>query len=335
MRILIIGGTRLSGPFLVRNLLRLGHQVLLFHRGNNTQNIPTGVEQILAPPQPGTSPDRYQLRNFAEAFRSFKPDVAIHMIAFTRDDAEIFVETFRGVASRVVVPSSSDVYRVMGILNRTESGPPVPVPIDENGPLREKLSVHGAGNEKRWVEQVVLSEPKLPATVLRLPAIYGPGSYRRNDWIKRMLDDRPAIVLGSGEARFRFTHSFAEDIGLAIALAAIDERAAGRIYNVGEHDTPPERKRLEDFARVAGYRGRIVEVADELIPGGDGLPFPDQDWLLDTNRIRVELGFNEVSDYDAGIRATMDWQRMNPNPKLDPKQFDYTAEDAFLGERGV
>ena len=236
MRILIIGGTRLSGPFLVRNLLRLGHRVLLFHRGNNRSNIPAGVEQILAPPHPGASPDRYQLRNFAEAFRAFEPDVAIHMIAFTREDAEIFIETFRGVATRAVVPSSSDVYRVMGILNRTESGPPVPVPINENGPLRDKLSIHGEGNEKRWVEQVVLSDPKLPTTVLRLPAIYGPGSYRHNDWIKRMLDDRPAIIIGTGEAKFRFTHSFAEDIGLATTLAAIDERAAGRIYNVGERE---------------------------------------------------------------------------------------------------
>ena len=103
----------------------------------------------------------------------------------------------------------------MGILNRTETGPPVPVPIDEDGLLREKASVHGAECDKRFVEQVVMSQPDLPATVLRFPAIYGPGSYRHNEWIKRMLDHRPAILIGRGYARFRWTHSFAQDIGHA------------------------------------------------------------------------------------------------------------------------
>jgi nucleoside-diphosphate-sugar epimerase len=330
MRVLIIGGTGLSGPFLVRELLEPGHRMMLFHRGTNAQNVPAGVEQIIAPMHIGATPDRYHLRAFASQFRAFAPEVVVHMIAFKREDAEIFIETFRGVARRAVVASSSDVYRVMGILNRTETGPPVPVPIDEDGPLREKLSIHGERAEKRWVEQVVLSHPELAATVLRFPAIYGPGSYRRNDWIKRMLDDRPAILIGKGEARFRFTHSYAEDVGHAMALAVVNDRAAGRIYNVGERDTPTERQRLEDFARVAGYAGRIVEVDDERMPGGDGLPFPDQDWLLDTRRIRDELRFAEVSSYEFGIRATIDWQKSHPNLNLNPRDFDYAAEDAFL-----
>jgi nucleoside-diphosphate-sugar epimerase len=137
-------------------------------------------------------------------------------------------------------------------------------------------------------------------------------------------------LVGSGYARFRFTHSFAEDIGLATALAATSDRAAGRIYNVGERETPTQRKRLEDIARVFGYRGRIVEAPDQLLPGGDGLPFPEQDWLLDTGRIRSELGFGEVSDYDQGLAATIQWQKDHPNPNL---KLDYAAEDAILRER--
>jgi nucleoside-diphosphate-sugar epimerase len=33
MRILIIGGTRFSGPHVVRRLIDMGHQIALFHRG--------------------------------------------------------------------------------------------------------------------------------------------------------------------------------------------------------------------------------------------------------------------------------------------------------------
>ena len=149
MRFLVIGGTQLSGPFLLRRLLRGGHAVTIFHRGNHLQNVPAGVEQILAPREPGPEADRYHLRAFAGQFRRLRPDVVIHMIAFTREDAEAFVSVFKGLAGRAVVPSSSDVYRVMGIINRTEAGPPVPVPIDEGGPLRERPSVHGALYEKQ------------------------------------------------------------------------------------------------------------------------------------------------------------------------------------------
>src|SRR4051812_36831017 len=86
MRMLILGGTRLSGRFLVRELLAMGHEVILFHRGNNAANVPAGAEQIMAPAEPGTTADRYHLREFVAQFRDFAPDVVIHMIAFTRED---------------------------------------------------------------------------------------------------------------------------------------------------------------------------------------------------------------------------------------------------------
>jgi nucleoside-diphosphate-sugar epimerase len=175
----------------------------------------------------------------------------------------------------------------------------------------------------------VTSEPTLPTTVLRLPAVYGPGTYRRQDWIRPMIDNRPAIILGSGEAGFRFSHGYAADVGRAIALAATRDEAAGRVYNVGARDVPTERQRLADFARVAGWNGRIVEVPDEMTPHGDGLPWPGQDWLLDTRRIRAELGFCEVSDYEDGIRATIAWQRAHPNPAYDPRP-EYSVEDRLL-----
>ena len=49
MRLFIIGGTQLSGPSLVRHLLRLGHKVTIYHRGNHAKNVPAGAQQIIAP----------------------------------------------------------------------------------------------------------------------------------------------------------------------------------------------------------------------------------------------------------------------------------------------
>jgi nucleoside-diphosphate-sugar epimerase len=329
MNILVIGGTQLTGPFLARALLKMGHRVTLFHRGNHPENVPAGAEQIIAPRDHGPAEDRLHLRAFASEFRAVAPDVVVDMIAFTREDATVFVEVFGDLAGRSVVVSSSDVYRSAGIINRTEPGPPIPVPIDENGSLRRQPLRRDASKDKRWVEEVVLSEPKLPATVLRFPAIYGPGTYRHQDWIRRILDNRSAIVFGAGWATFRFSHSYAEDAACAVALAATNDATAGRVYNVGEAEVPTERKRLEEFARIAGWTGRIVEVADEDTPGGDGLPYPGQDWLLDTRRIRAEIGFCEVANYDQGIRATIEWQRQHANPAYDPRS-EYAVEDRLF-----
>ena len=86
------------------------------------------------------------------------------------------------------------------------------------------------------------------------------------------------------------------------------------------------------FARLAGYTGRIVEILDEKrLPAAGSEDF-SQHWTLDTTRIRDELGFGEISNYDEGILATIDWQRRHPNHQLDPSHFDYAAEDRLLAE---
>ena len=53
-----------------------------------------------------------------------------------RPQAAALMDTFRGVARRVVVISSIDVYRASGVLHGTESGQLEPVPLTEDSALR-------------------------------------------------------------------------------------------------------------------------------------------------------------------------------------------------------
>src|SRR5690242_12143126 len=98
MRVLIIGGTQLTGPHLVRALLRMGHQVTIYHRGNHQENVPAGVEQIIAPREEGPAEDRLHLLKLSDRLRGVRADVVVHMIAYTRADAESFLEVFAGHA---------------------------------------------------------------------------------------------------------------------------------------------------------------------------------------------------------------------------------------------
>src|SRR5579872_4381321 len=163
---------------------------------------------------------------------------------FTESDAAAAVDRFRGRTGKLVVLSSGDVYRAYGKLQRTEPGDLEPIPITEDSPLRTVLYPYRdhpkyATYEKILVERTVMAAPDLPACVLRLPAVYGPGDRHRRfgDWIVHMLERRASITIGAGMAGWRWTHGYVENVAAAIAVAATDPRTAGSIYNIGEHET--------------------------------------------------------------------------------------------------
>src|SRR5207237_4286575 len=92
------------------------------------------------------------------------------------------------------------------------------------------------------VERAILGESDLPGTVLRLPMVYGPGDplHRFFPLLKRIDDGRPAILFSESMARWRGSKGYSENVAAAIALAAMDARAAGRVYNVAEPETESE-----------------------------------------------------------------------------------------------
>lgn len=46
MRVLFLGGTGLTGPYAVRRMHELGHEVTVFHRGNHEIDLPDGVRHV-------------------------------------------------------------------------------------------------------------------------------------------------------------------------------------------------------------------------------------------------------------------------------------------------
>jgi nucleoside-diphosphate-sugar epimerase len=188
--------------------------------------------------------------------------------------------------------------------------------------------------EKILVERAVLGAADLRGTVLRLPKVYGPGDPRPLflPYVKRMDDGRPTIVLGYAQARWRWTHGYVEDVAAAIALAAMDERAAGRVYNVGEQPTPTLAARVLAIAGVAGWKGRLVTLPDDRLPAHLRSPYgTEPDIAYDTARIRTELGYRERVAPEEALTRTVAWERAQAERWVEPDAFDYAAEDALLG----
>jgi len=341
MRLLLIGGNGFIGRFVATALQRQGHTVAVFHRG--TTAVPAGVDEIRG--------DHHQLQASAQELKLFAPDVVVDLVLSSGAQAEELMNVFRGATRRVVMLSSMDVYRAVGISQGTESGPLQEGPFTEESELRRTLHLYppevlqGMRKIFPWVtddydkipaERIVMSNPELPGTVLRLPMVYGAGDplHRFYPVVKRVLDGRRYIIFPETLAGWRSPRGYVENVAAAIARAATDDRAARRIFNVCEE---PSFSELEWAKKIAGemrWDGEFVVLPVDhtprhlLKPGNAA-----QDWTASSARIRQELGYVEPVAIDEAIRRTIAWQRGNAPAVEFLAQFDYAAEDAAVADR--
>jgi nucleoside-diphosphate-sugar epimerase len=321
----VLGGTRFLGPHVVAELLRTGHEVVLFHRGEHEHPQAVGAEHIHG--------DFAEFAAHVPQLVQTKPEVVIDVVPYL-DKAGHGVQHFRGAADRAVVVSSGDVYRAFAILHGAEPAePPQPMPLTEQSETRTGRSpdlTPEIDYDNVEVERALAGDPALPVTVMRLPVIYGPHDPQRRlaHYVRRMADGRRAIVLDERLARFRWSRGYVENVAAAIALAAIDERARGRTYNVAERHTPPWRDWLRKIADVCRWKGEIVARPAEELPLSLHFPVPPgQDFYFSSERLRAELGYHEPIDLTEGMRRAVEWEREQERNEPAP---DYSDEDAVL-----
>lgn len=336
MRFLVIGGTAFMGPHVVRRLAGLGHEVAAFHRGKTRAEHPAGVMEFLG--------DRHKLGDHAAALRGFKPDVVVDMVLITEADARDLMGLFEGISQRVVAVSSIDATKAYGVLHGSEPGGPVPAPFDEDTPVRSVLypyrgKVPGLDDyDKVLVERECLAHPKLPATVLRLPMVYGPADRQRRlrDLVRRFDAGRPALLLDAAVAAWRGARGYVENVADAIVLAATDPRGAGRVYNVAEAPVLEERAWVAAVAEAAGWKGRVVEVPSERLPAPLRADFNTAQHLdAASGRIRSELGYREAVAFAEGVKRTVAWERANLIPARPEESEADAAEEKVLREIGA
>jgi nucleoside-diphosphate-sugar epimerase len=337
MKVLLIGGSGFIGPFAASALLKSGHHVTVFHRGRTS--TPAGTEEILG--------DRQFLQDHQPEFRWQKFDVVVDFVLSSGRQAIQLMDTFRGIAGRVVVLSSMDVYRAMGVFYGFESGGLQELPLTEDSDLRTSHNVYspealkkvrqiypwiGDEYDKIPVEQAVLADRRLLGTVLRLPMIYGPGDplHRFHAVLKRMDDGRKQIIFADDVAAMRTPRGYVEDVAAAVALTATSPQSAGRIYNVCEAESFGELDWARKIAAAVGWNGEFVVLPHDRTPPHLHLPGnAAQHLVASSDRIRQELGYREQLSREEAIRRTITWERANP-PAQPVAQFNYQTEDEAL-----
>lgn len=341
MRVLLIGGNGFIGRYVASALRQQGHSLAVFHRG--TAPGPSDTEEICG--------DRNHLQASVAELQRFAPDAVVDFVLSSGPQAEMLMETFRGLARRVVMLSSIDVYRAVGISHGTEDGPLQAVPLTEDSELRRNLhpyppeQLRGLQRIFSWAtddydkipaERVVMNDSDLPGTVLRLPMIYGPGDplHRFYPIVKRVLDQRSHIIFAENIAQWRSPRGYVENVAAAIALAATDDRAARRIYNVAEQPAFSELDWAKKIAHAMHWNGKFVTLPVEQTPPHlMRLGNADQHWEASSARIRQELGYQEPIAMDEAIRRTIAWEKENPPPFPFLAPINYPAEDAATADQ--
>ena len=328
----VLGGTGDVGRAIARSLLDDGWSVMLASKGSPA---PPGLEDV-----PVVQLDRNEEGALLPA-NGF--DLLVDVVPFELEHAEQLLELDVG---HIVAISSASVYADDAGLTLDEAETPDQFP-EFDGPIPETQRLVEPGDKtystkKVALEQRLLENGRIPATIVRPCAIYGPGDRMAREWffVKRALDRRPYVVLTlRGANHFHTTAS--ANIGELVRLIA-DRKATGA-FNSGDPDPPTV---LELSRRIAGTVGH--DWAEVLLPDPEGrgmvgnTPWSAaKPFVVDMSAAERELGYEPATTWNDAIDRQIewlidatrdrDWQEVLPRG-AQYLQFDYDGEDALVTE---
>ena len=324
MKALVIGGGGPTGPFVVEGLRRRGYQVAVLNRGVHPALLPDEVERIVGDP------------HFIEPLRTALGNRTFEVVIANYGRLAVIAEALAGRTTRFIGVGGFVGYRgfFQPELNRP-SGLPTPTP--EEAPFITEQTVH------RFAALVAAAETAVfrhhpDGTVFRYPYVYGPRQLVPREWsvVRRVLDGRRAVILVHGGLGL-LTHAYAENIAHALMLA-VDQpaAAAGKTYNCGDEVQLDQRQFVEVAADALGAKLEIISIPD--IPSAKPasiFPVPHH-LLMDTHRIRSDLGYRDVVPTVEAVTQTVRWYRDNPPERggeIERRMsdvFDYGAEDKLI-----
>lgn len=303
MKVVILGGTRFIGPFLVRNLIERGHEVEVFHRGRTRAELPASVRHVTV--------DRKVRGQVAEALRQSRPDAVIDTCGYVAEDLDEIVRLAPRL-KRYVFCSTTAVYGKIGKTTPGELSPVVPISAYEIGKVAcENLLLLAAREHKAF-----------PITILRLAHPYGPldeliySNGRDSLFLDRMRKGRPIVIPSAGDTRIH--PIYVGDVAEAFAHAMESDACVGRCFNLSGDEILSHDDYFASIARVLG-----VPLVAEHIPGEwfekNGELWAGQKrnftfagvWHRYESAFDVELlrstGFRCRTHHDAGVAANVAW----------------------------
>ncbi len=192
-------------------------------------------------------------------------------------------------------------------------------PVDEKHP-------HAAHTKKGQIrmemEEMLAAAKKdkgLNYCIVRMPDFYGPfvvNTFSEKLYISAL---KGKSVDWIGDLDVEIELIYIEDGGAAMVMAALSEKTSGEVYNIPGSSTITARKYLSMIIEQAGSKSKIGTLNAEWLFIALGFFIPvikevremlylkREKLILDGSKFTKELGTRLSTDYDSGIRKTLNW----------------------------
>ena len=309
----ITGATGFVGSHLAEAMRDAGWRVRAIVRPDSPKPVPKGVELV-----------RSALDVASLTRAAAYSEVLVHAAGVIRaphasafegvnvGGTQAAVDAANAVGARVILISS---------LAAAGAGTPARPAREENEP--QPLTAYG--RSKLAAELVVRSSARVPWTIVRPSAVYGPRDRGFLPLFRFASRGWFPLVAGPATA---FTLIHVEDLARGIVLAAADERAAGETLFFGHGRPQTTDEVLHGLARALGRRYRPWRVPSPVMSAaayaGEVLWLIGRQPMVDTTRLREfgaggfvcsvdraqeVLGFRATTDWPEGAERTAQWYR--------------------------
>lgn len=307
MRVLVIGGTRFVGVYLTQLLIKAGHEVVLFNRGNHP--APAGVGQIIG--------DRTDSAQIKEKLGKEHFDAVFDNNGRELSDTQPLVEIFRPRVEHFVYMSSAGVYLKTDQLPHIEG--------DAVDPKSRHLGKHQT--------EAYLQDAGMPFTSIRPTYIYGPKNYNDlESWFfDRIVRDRPIPIPGNGLHITQLGH--VHDLAQAMVYMLDTRITIGQTYNISG-DRYVTFDGLARACAVAAGKSpdsiKIVHYDPKKFDFGKRKAFPMrvQHFFASIDKVKRELMWEPKYDLISGLQDAFENDYLINN--RGQKDIDFSVDDEIL-----
>ncbi|HYK75088.1 MAG TPA: NAD-dependent epimerase/dehydratase family protein [Pseudoneobacillus sp.] len=199
MKILIIGGTRFLGRFLVEEGQKRNHEITLFNRGTNKDVFPN-VEQVFG--------DRNQVQDL-EQLKGRKWDAVIDTCGYLPQTLDKSIQVIGELVEQYVFISTISVYKDFSKKNYNEDAESLTMSkeeVDEITKGSDAPVMSHYGELKSLCEQALLNSVPSKSLIIRPGLIVGPydNSDRFTYWVKRINEGGKVLAPGNPDRMVQY-----------------------------------------------------------------------------------------------------------------------------------
>lgn len=325
MKVLVTGATGFIGSHVADKLLAKGYDVRCIARKTSNLRWLDGknfeiVEASLDNPE-----------SLIKAVEGVDYVYHVAGLTFARNYEEFLKGNRDATANLISVleKHAPNIKRFLFVSSQTVVGPAKSLyePVDETTPRNPITSY---GRSKKEAEDVVLSyKDKIPFTIVRAPAVYGPRDTAIYD-IFRTVKMGLGTMVGFRDKYISLIHS--EDLSRGIIEAAESEKTKDEIYFVSSEEFYTWKQliniiaekmnkkfvlkiRLPHFivltvAAISEFLGKFSD-KPPVFNYEKGIDFIQDYWICSTEKAKRDFGYRQMMSIEDGMQNTIEWYKQN------------------------